>query len=193
MSTKISELPVAQEIVWLDGDDAQAAGLHCDASGFIKVLKPTSNPALGKLRFELGAAIAPAGSFQFDIASADDYIGLCININGAQVVGFVAGRNGGVSGHSILVNTNSADGCIGWSSSAANMGDVAIGRADTALLKLVNAPASEGAGIEFKEMTAPSAGGSNTARLFCRDNGSGKSQLCVIFATGAVQVIATEP
>jgi hypothetical protein len=28
--------------------------------------------------------------------------------------------------------------------------------------------------------------------LFCRDN-SGKTELCVIFATGAVQVIATEP
>lgn len=193
MSTKISELPVAQEIVWLDGDDAQAAGLHCDASGFIKVLGPESNPVLGKLRFELGAAVWGAGSYLVDITSAADYIGLCINVNGGQVVGFYAGRNGGTSGHSILVNTNSADGCIGFSGSAANMGDVAIGRADTALMKLVNAPASEGAGIEFKEMTAPSAGGSNTARLFCRDNGSGKSQLCVIFATGAIQVIATEP
>lgn len=193
MSTKISELPVAQEIVWLDGDDAQAAGLHCDASGFIKVLGPESNPVLGKLRFELVAAVWGAGSYLVDITSAADYIGLCINVNGGQVVGFYAGRNGGTSGHSILVNTNSADGCIGFSGSAANMGDVAIGRADTALLKLVNAPASEGAGIEFKEMTAPSAGGSNTARLFCRDNGSGKSQLCVIFATGAIQVVATEP
>lgn len=193
MSTKISELPVAQEIIWLDGDDAQAAGLHCDASGFIKVLGPESNPVLGKLRFELVAAVWSAGSYLVDITSAADYIGLCINVNGAQVVGFVAGRNGGVSGHSILVNTNSADGCIGFSGSAANMGDVAIGRADTALMKLVNAPAAEGAGIEFTEMTAPAAGASNTARLFCRDNGSGKSQLCVIFATGAVQVIATEP
>jgi hypothetical protein len=31
------------------------------------------------------------------------------------------------------------------------------------------------------------------ARLFARDNGSGKAQLCVLFPTGAVQVIATEP
>jgi hypothetical protein len=47
--------------------------------------------------------------------------------------------------------------------------------------------------IQFSEMTAPSGGAANTARLFCRDNGSGKSQLCVIFNSGAIQVIATEP
>jgi hypothetical protein len=33
----------------------------------------------------------------------------------------------------------------------------------------------------------------NTARLFAKDNGSGKTQLAVLFSTGAVQVIATEP
>lgn len=32
-----------------------------------------------------------------------------------------------------------------------------------------------------------------TVRLFVRDNGSGKSQLCVRFSTGAVQVLATQP
>lgn len=47
--------------------------------------------------------------------------------------------------------------------------------------------------IEFAEMTAPAAGAANTGRLFCRDNGSGKTQLCVIFNTGAIQVIATQP
>lgn len=47
--------------------------------------------------------------------------------------------------------------------------------------------------MELAEMTAPSAGAANTARLFARDNGSGKTQLCVIFATGAIQVLATEP
>jgi hypothetical protein len=46
---------------------------------------------------------------------------------------------------------------------------------------------------EFSEMTAPSGGAANTARLFARDNGSGKTQLCVIFNSGAVQVLATEP
>lgn len=47
--------------------------------------------------------------------------------------------------------------------------------------------------MEISEMTAPAAPGSDKARLFVRDNGSAKSQLCVIFPTGAIQVIATEP
>ena len=47
--------------------------------------------------------------------------------------------------------------------------------------------------IEITEQTAPSAPATNGARLFARDNGSGKTQLCVRFATGAIQVLATEP
>lgn len=39
----------------------------------------------------------------------------------------------------------------------------------------------------------PSAPSANYGVLYLRDNGSGKTQLCVRFNTGAVQVIATEP
>lgn len=46
---------------------------------------------------------------------------------------------------------------------------------------------------QFAEISDPAAGAANTGRLYTRDNGSGKTQLCVRFATGAVQVIATEP
>jgi hypothetical protein len=46
---------------------------------------------------------------------------------------------------------------------------------------------------EMKEVGNPSAPGANRLRLFARDNGSGKTQLCVRFPTGAVQVIKTEP
>ena len=44
-----------------------------------------------------------------------------------------------------------------------------------------------------RDEPAPAAPAANKARLFCRDNGSGKTQLAAIFPTGAVQVIATEP
>ena len=43
------------------------------------------------------------------------------------------------------------------------------------------------------EVADPANTPANTAKLFVRDNGSGKTQLCVIFPTGAVQTIATEP
>ena len=49
-------------------------------------------------------------------------------------------------------------------------------------------------GLEFRETVGdPSNPPPNEARLFARDNGAGKTQLCVRFPTGAVQVIATEP
>jgi hypothetical protein len=47
--------------------------------------------------------------------------------------------------------------------------------------------------VEGTEITAPAAGSANSFRLFARDNGAGKTQLCVIFNTGAIQVIATQP
>ena len=46
---------------------------------------------------------------------------------------------------------------------------------------------------EMKEISTPAAPGANKVRLFARDNGSGKTQLCVRFPTGAVQVIKTQP
>jgi hypothetical protein len=48
--------------------------------------------------------------------------------------------------------------------------------------------------IQFVEgSTDASAPAANRATLYARDNGAGKTQLVVRFATGAVQVIATEP
>ena len=46
---------------------------------------------------------------------------------------------------------------------------------------------------EMGEISTPGAPIANRARLFVRDNGLGKTQLCVLFPTGAVQVIKTEP
>ncbi|HFD38530.1 MAG TPA: LamG domain-containing protein [Anaerolineae bacterium] len=47
--------------------------------------------------------------------------------------------------------------------------------------------------ILMDEISTPTAPPSNHVVWFARDNGSGKTQLCARFPTGAVQVIATEP
>ena len=47
--------------------------------------------------------------------------------------------------------------------------------------------------VQLTEMTAPAAGAANTARIYAVDNGAGKTQLMVIFASGAAQQIAIEP
>jgi hypothetical protein len=46
--------------------------------------------------------------------------------------------------------------------------------------------------LEMAEIGTPAAPGGNRARLFVRDNGLGKTQLCVRFPSGAFKVLATE-
>lgn len=47
--------------------------------------------------------------------------------------------------------------------------------------------------ISFAEMTPPSAPATDRVRLYAKDNGSGKTQLCVKFAGGSEIVLATQP
>ena len=46
---------------------------------------------------------------------------------------------------------------------------------------------------EMAEMTAPAAPAANFVRIYAEDNGSGKTRLMALFATGAAQQIAIEP
>lgn len=46
--------------------------------------------------------------------------------------------------------------------------------------------------LQMTEMTAPT-GSSNIAKVYAQDNGAGKTQLMVIFATGSAQQIAIQP
>jgi len=46
---------------------------------------------------------------------------------------------------------------------------------------------------QMTEMTAPSAPATNSVRIYAEDNGSGKTRLMALFATGAAQQLAIEP
>jgi hypothetical protein len=50
-----------------------------------------------------------------------------------------------------------------------------------------------GGALGFIEQTAPAAPATNGVRIYAEDNGSGKTRLMAIFATGAAQQIAIEP
>ena len=52
---------------------------------------------------------------------------------------------------------------------------------------------STGAALGLVEMTAPAAPAANGVRIYAVDNGSGKTQLMALFATGAAQQLAIEP
>jgi hypothetical protein len=45
---------------------------------------------------------------------------------------------------------------------------------------------------EMTEISTPASPAANRARLFIKDNGSNKTQLCVKFANGTVKILATE-
>jgi len=47
--------------------------------------------------------------------------------------------------------------------------------------------------FDVAEMTPPAAPAANGARLYCDDNGAGKTRCSILFATGAAQQIAIEP
>lgn len=50
-----------------------------------------------------------------------------------------------------------------------------------------------GNGVQFTEMTAPSAPAANKVILYAQDNGAGKTQLMALFSSGAAQQVAIEP
>lgn len=78
-------------------------------------------------------------------------------------------------------------------SSSASVMLLVNGDSNAPALRLLNGGGGS-ASIDFVEASAdPSAPAANCGRLFLRDNGSSKTQLCVRFNTGAIQVIATEP
>jgi len=60
-------------------------------------------------------------------------------------------------------------------------------------IALVGTAAGAAPYVESLEGTAPAAPAANGWRLFAQDNGSGKTQLMVIFASGAAQQIAIQP
>jgi hypothetical protein len=64
---------------------------------------------------------------------------------------------------------------------------------DGAGIKVIAADGTTGAFLSGVEQAAPSAPSANGYRIFAQDNGSGKTQLMVIFGSGAAQQIAIEP
>lgn len=71
-------------------------------------------------------------------------------------------------------------------------GATAILSADTATIAVDSLILAHGY-LQMDEISEPAAPVSNRAYIYLRDNGAGKTQLCVRFAAGAAQVLATEP
>lgn len=102
---------------------------------------------------------------------------------------------------SVNLTTVCLDEARGGSLSATNYDDAfdaMIGRNGAKVLA-VKGNGANGAAIELREFSSATpttdadAPADGRVVLYCRDNGAGKEQLCARFASGAVQVLATEP
>jgi hypothetical protein len=71
--------------------------------------------------------------------------------------------------------------------------DLALTRITAGVLGITATGSTTGAALEMREQTAPSAPSTNNVRIYAEDNGSGKTRLMALFATGAAQQIAIEP
>lgn len=110
------------------------------------------------------------------------------NVCGAAPVAF----DGGTPGAFTLTFSDSWH--VRWTNAAnLNTPDTGLKRSAAGILALTDGSTGGGA-FEFTELGAdPDAPAASKARLYCTDTGGGKTQLCVRFASGAVQVLATEP
>jgi hypothetical protein len=120
------------------------------------------------------------------------------------VLGRAGGNNTGVQGHSGLfpLASPAKTGVFGYaaqdSASVGVRGESPAGfgvygkTTGTGFAGYFNGKTFMSQFVEIGEMSTPAAPAGNRARLFVRDNGLGKTQLCVRFPTGAVQVLATQ-
>lgn len=128
----------------------------------------------------------------------------------AAASGFV-GANATPSAASLQIVLDSDEGVFGINATTAHVildhgGYSAFSAEDTGGFLELNSPngarifmqardagATKEATIYMRESDNDPGALANNAAIFCKDNGAGKTQLCVRFPTGAVQVLATEP
>ena len=135
-----------------------------------------------------GAAVrAFGGNNQGVIATSDATFairGVSAASNAPAIRGVGSGAQGsGVSGHSdhwVGVGGTSTDSFAIWGESTNNYAGFFVNHVYV------------GSWIDIQEISEPAVAGPNQARLFTKDNGANKTQLCVRFPSGATQVLATE-
>jgi hypothetical protein len=87
-------------------------------------------------------------------------------------------------------------GQYGWagaaSSSTTTAIDTGLARSAAKIVRVTDGSTGGGA-MQLTEMTAPAAPAADNVRIYAEDNGSGKTRLMALFATGAAVQIAIEP
>lgn len=123
------------------------------------------------------------------------------NNGGERMLLFYGGGNGAspkalLGGGSFINFRMPNNGALGFSSEADPKDgnpDAAFFRSAAGVISVRGSATSVGGALNFLERTAPSAPSTDQVVIYAADNGSGKTQLMALFATGAAQQIAIEP
>jgi len=180
-------LASGKELRWIEGRNTYVAS--DSAARYAQYLKEgdtTPRTAISDGKIEFGAGGANAVDVNLyrgavDRLQSDDEIR---STRGASARAFTAQTKGEVDAR-LRITT---DGGIAWGDGSGSF-DVRLSRNAANVVAL-----DAGDGLQFAEATADlAAPAANGARIYTRDNGSGKTQLVVRFNTGQVVVIATQP
>ena len=145
---------------------------------------------------------AGTGGVQFNTSgSVKAYIDSNGNIVG---VNYIASNGRIAVGNSYDIKMGSSSDIKWTATNYAGTTDLALRRSAAGVMDIDNGTAAtyrdlklrnllQTAYQEVTEMTAPSAPATNSVRIYAEDNGSGKTRLMALFATGVAQQIAIEP
>lgn len=138
------------------------------------------------------------------IGVGNDAVGPTHYIHRAMVNGGMFVGNGATSGQKILVTGSDSRGLMvfnpraeftTFAGSPTQISDlVTDGGVQTTVMDTANFGWSPSGYLSFRrEIATPGVALADSARVYIKDNGSGKTQLAVRFQSGAEQIIATEP
>ena len=139
----------------------------------------------GLVKFQAGSYVDANGTFYTAgtlVAGTTLWVGATLQLRMGNAIG------------ALWSSTANANGTVdtGLNRGAAGQVDVTNGTAatyrDLKLRNLLNVEYHQ-----MTEMTAPSAPATNSVRIYAEDNGSGKTRLMALFATGVAQQLAIEP
>jgi hypothetical protein len=122
-------------------------------------------------------------------------VGSSLSSGQAAMIGLSSGGSTGVqgvSGNSGLPVARPQTGVFGYANQSSTSKGV-VGQSSKGYAGYFLGKVYTNKFHEMQEISTPNAPAANKARLFLKDNGSGKTQLCVRFHSGAVQVLSTQP
>ena len=177
----VGDQPIRWSVGFGNGADT---GLVRNAAGVLEINNGTAGTyrdlRVRAIVADSGSASTPGYGFADGTGMWDGADELLFSVNGQTKMRLNTGSAISLPSDGALVRFGGFDG------------DTDLRRQGAAILEVTDTSGGGGV-LQFTERTAPSAPSTNKVVIFAQDNGSGKTQLMALFATGAAQQVAIEP